>query len=138
MAHDIMESYIKGPDSIDQARTMILVACVVVVFTMVATSAMYGYSLLSPIEGELGRLLDDPTIPIVLVLLAVFGYFTYKEKVWAAIMLLVNQLLDIVVIVVDASGGFGILTIAKVIVYVGAIRAAWYLRNQRQLQKQNA
>jgi len=134
----IFEAYAKGPSSSKQARTMILIACGVVAFTVLTTGVLYGYYLLANAEGELGLWLDDPSIPAMLVALSVFGYFTYRAKVWAAVILLINQAFDVLVLVMDSSGGVGFITVFKVIIYIGAVQATWYLRNSTKNPEEDA
>ncbi len=138
MANNLFDAYIKGPNDIKQAKIQILIACGLVGFTILITAGMYIFSLASVLEGELGELLDDPTIPITLALMAVFGYFTYKEKIWAAAILLINHLLDTLVLVSGASFSFGALTLIKLVIYICAIRAIIYIHKQSKLKEQQA
>jgi hypothetical protein len=132
MIQKTIEAYIYGPKEEIIAKRMILITCALVAFSIISTAGMYAYYLLVGHKSELGALLNDPTVPVTLLLLAAFGFLTYKEKIWAAIILLLNQLLDLLVLFQSSASSIGIITVVKILIYVGAIRAIWYLTKQKK------
>lgn len=117
---------------------MLNIAAGVAAFVVVFTVSIYGYSLLSGINGVLGELLDDPTIPATLAVMAIAAWFTYKAHRWAAVLLLINQLLDLLVIVMGDTTSIGIISLLKLMVFVGAVRASFYLKKNSASVESNA
>ena len=63
---------------------MKMVSCGLVVFTIILTGGFYIYSMLWGLDGELSSMMDDPTIPVTLLIMAICAYFTFKENIIAA------------------------------------------------------
>jgi hypothetical protein len=132
MASSIFEAFIKGPSDIGQAKKMIMVACCLVIFTIILTGGFYIYSMLWGLDGELRSIMEDPTIPITLLVMATCAFFTFKESIIAASILLLNQSLDFLVLLTGASASGVVITIFKFLIYIGAIRAILYIRQAKK------
>ena len=113
MANNIFEAFIKGADNEKEAQLILNTACDLAVFTVLATAGFYAYFLIIGNTGSLGALIDDPTIPATLAVIAVCAFFTYKGSVIATAILLLNQLLDALVLILNADSSISILSIAK-------------------------
>ena len=129
MEQNIFEAYIRGPKTASTAKLMLLIAAVVAAFVVVLTGAIYVYVLVSGLDGVLGDLLSDPTIPATLAVMAIAAWFTYKAHRWAAVLLLINQLLDLLFVATSDESSVGIISLLKLLVFVGAVRASFYLKN---------
>lgn len=137
MNQNIFEAYIRGPKDTIAAKLMLNIAAGVAAFVVVFTVLIYCYSLLFGINGVLGELLDDPTIPATLTVIAIAAWFTYKAHRWAAVLLLINQLLDMLVIVMGDTTSVGIVSLLKLMVFVGADRASFYLKKNSAYVESN-
>ncbi len=137
MNQNIFEAYIRGPKDTIAAKLMLNIAAGVAAFVVVFTVLIFCYSLLFGINGVLGELLDDPTIPATLTVIAIAAWFTYKAHRWAAVLLLINQLLDMLVIVMGDTTSVGIVSLLKLMVFVGAVRASFYLKKNSAYVESN-
>lgn len=139
MASNTFEALIKGPSEKSQAKQILMTAVALVAFTIVATLGLFTYNMVSGIGGDLGGLLNDPTIPITLLVLGICAFFTYKGSIIASSILLLNQLLDALVLVVSPGSSISIITVVKIFIFISAIRSSWYLRKINQKENvQNA
>jgi len=128
MASNTFEAFLKGPSEIKQAKQILLTAVILVAFTVTTTIGLLVNNTVSGIGGELGGLLSDPTISITMLVLCVCAFFTLRGSIIAASILLINQLLDLLVLAVSPESSITVISVLKVLIFISAIRAAWYLR----------
>ena len=125
------EALAKGPDTIDMAERIVMVAVYLSVFIMVLTFGFAFAGLYQTSEDETLQYLLDPALLIDVSLMAFFTLFLYKHKLWASIALLVQQLLGLIMVYVDLGKLPGGLAILKILLFVAAVRAVYFLNKNK-------
>ena len=68
-----------------------------------------------------------------------FTYFLYKRKLWAALGLVIHQLLNLIILYIDLGNFPGVIAILKLALFISACRGIHLINKEnRAVVEQNA
>lgn len=127
MCRSIWGAFVKGPSNEKVAKKMILIAVVAVAITAISVLFDVRYSYFIG-RDNLGLQAFLKSFEFILVgMMTVVGYFTYRQKLWAAIISLLNEISDVLITLL-LSRAPSLISLVEIIIFIGAIRAIFYLK----------
>jgi len=126
-----MEAMFQGPKDVVMAQRIVKVTVYVSLFIICLTAAFAISGFYQTSSDNTMQYLMDPWSLFDVLLMSTFTFFLYKRKLWAAICLVVHQILNLVIIYIDLGKLPGAIAIFKLALFVSAIRAIYLINKER-------
>lgn len=139
MSQNIFQAITQGPKEEKTAKTVVKITTFLLVFSAVFTLIFSVAGFFQTSETELIQYLLDPYAMIDVVLMFVLAFFIYKLHLWAAITLIIYQLLSSYVIYSETAHFPSAVVALKLLLFISTCRGIYLLNKQaKELKASNA
>jgi ABC-type microcin C transport system permease subunit YejE len=132
MSQNLFDALFQGPKDVVMANRVVQVAVYVSLFMALVTAIVAVLGFYQTSEDPHIQYFLDPWMSIDVVLMLFLTFFLYKRKLWAAICLVVYQIINVVVVYIDLNRLPGALFILKMALFVSAATSIHLINKEKE------
>jgi hypothetical protein len=127
MSQSLFKAVFEGPNDVFMAKRIINVAVIVSAIAILISLVFVVAGFFTKSTNEVITYAMDPWILADIIVATVFTFFLYKRRIWAAIVLSILVVIDMLVFYIEFERIPSALALLKLLIFIGGVKAILFL-----------